>query len=145
MFLSSLTDGGATPAMVKTLAFNEARMKMIANNVANAMTPGYRTKQLDARGFQVALRKALDVNNKDNSKPFIVRNGREVTTAEDGSLRVTPSDKPVGNILFHDGTNASIERQMADLAETGMTHQLVSTLLRGRFDAMRKAIRGTVG
>ena len=130
MYLSNLTNRGATPALMKTLAFNEARLKMIADNVANIHTPGYRTKQLSVRAFQRALREAMDAKGNDPNKPFVVRSDREVMTDRSGLLRVTPSEKSVENILFHDGTNQSIERQMADLAETGMMHDLATTLLR---------------
>ena len=65
VFLSNVTDGGATPALVKTLVFNEARLKMIAENVANLQTPGYRAKQLDPKAFQHALREALVTRGDD--------------------------------------------------------------------------------
>jgi flagellar basal-body rod protein FlgB len=145
MFISNLTDRGAGPALINTLVFNQARLKVIAENVANANTPGYRAKSLDPRSFQTALRKALDDRGGDPNKPFVINDTGQVKTDGSGSLRVTASETPVGNVLFHDGTNMSIEREMAELAETGMTQELASTLLRGRFDGLRKAIRGTVG
>ena len=145
MFLATLTEGGATPALEKTLSFNQARLRMIAANVANIHTPGFRAKQLDVKAFQGALRKALDARGSDLSRPFIVNAGSEVKTDRHGGLHVTPSRETVENGLFHDGTNFSIERQMADLAETGMANQLVSRLLRGRYAGLRAAIRGTVG
>ena len=144
VFLSNVTDGGATPALVKTLVFNEARLKMIAENVANLQTPGYRAKQLDPKAFQQALREALDTRGDDRRKPLVVQSGREVTTDARGNLQVTPREKPVENVLFHDGTNLSIEREMADLAKTGLTHELATALLRERMDGLRKAVRGTV-
>ncbi len=144
MLLSSMTDRGSTPVLINTLVFNQNRLKMIAENIANIHTPGYRTKQLDTAAFQGALREALDVRKRNPKAPFVVRSGNEVRTDRFGSLSVTPSDRPVDNILYHDGTNLSIERQMADLAETGMTHRLAATLLRRNFDSVRKAIRGTV-
>ena len=144
MYLSSLTNRGATPALVKTLVFNQARFEMIAENVANIETPHYRAKQLDAKAFQRALREALDSKGSDPNKTLAINAGRAIKTDRDGMLRVTPSTSPVENILFHDGTNQSIERQMADLAETGMTQELVTTLLNGSFEGLRKAIRGTV-
>lgn len=144
MFLSSITDRGATPALVKTLAYNEARLRMIAENIANIQTPGYRAKQLDKVAFQRALKEALANHGRDASEPFEVTVDGEVRTDQHGHLRVTPSTEPVDNILFHDGTNLSVERQMADLAETGMAHQLATQLLRGRFEGLRKAIRGSV-
>ncbi len=144
MFISNVTDRGATPALVKTLAFNEARLNMIAENIANSNTPGYRTKRLDAGAFQRSLGEALDARGGDPNKPFVIGRSREVRTDASGFLRVTPSEHPVENILFHDGTNMSLERQMADLAETGMAHQLAMALLDGRFEGIRKAIRGTI-
>ncbi len=145
MFISSMTDVGATPALVKSLVFNQARLKMIAENVANIHTPGYRAKQLDTQAFQRALREAFESRGDDPRNPFVVNAGREVRTDDQGYLQITPSREPVENVLFHDGTNMSIDRQMADLAETGMLHDLATTLLRGRFEGLRKAIRGTVG
>ncbi len=145
MFLSSITDRGAMPALEKTLAYNEARLEMIAENVANIATPGYRAKQLDTHAFQRSLREAFDARRRDPNTPFKVEAGDEVHTERSGHLQVTPSRRPVQNILFHDGTNLAIERQMADLAETGMMHQTATTLLRGSFDRLRAAIRGAVG
>ncbi|MFQ5414522.1 MAG: flagellar basal body rod protein FlgB [Phycisphaerae bacterium] len=142
MLISSLVDRGATPALVRTAVFNQARLNMIAENIANYGTPGYRAKQLDVRGFQRALRDALDARGHDVNKPFVVAHGDEVETDDAGSLRVTPSEVPVENILFHDGTNVSIERQMSELAKTGMSQDMVVTLLRGRVDGTIKAIRG---
>ena len=144
MYLSNLSNRGATPALIKTLAYNEARLKMIATNVANIHTPHYRTKQLDASAFKNALREALKDKGSDPNKSFIVEYGNEVKTSPSGLLKVTPGDQPVENVLYHDGTNQSIEQQMADLAETGMMHDLTTVLLRGRFEGLRKAIRGRV-
>ena len=127
------------------MVFNQARLKMIAQNVANSETPGYRTRQLDVNAFQQALRAALDSRKGNPRQPFTVGSGREVATDEHGALQVTPSEKPVDNVLFHDGTNMSIERQMANLAETGMAQELAASLLRGRLNALRSAIRGTPG
>ena len=144
VFLSNVTDGGSTPALVKTLVFNEARLKMIAENVANLQTPGYRAKQLDPKAFQRALGEAMVTRGEDSQRPLVVKSGREVTTDARGNLHVTPTEKPVENVLFHDGTNLSIEREMADLAETGLTHELATALFRGQMAELRKAIRGTV-
>ena len=144
MYLDNLTNRGVTRALVNTLAFSEARLRVIADNIANIHTPGYRTKQLDTKAFQKALRVALDAKGSDPNKPFVVHSRGEAETKRDGTLQVSPKLAPVENILFHDGTNQSIERQMANLAETGMMHELTTTLLSGSFNALRKAIRGTV-
>lgn len=143
MFLSTLTEQGAGPALVKTMAFQEARVRMIAENIANAQTPGYRAKQLDVDGFQRSLREALK-NRKSIADPFVVRSGSEVRTNEQGHLVVSPSETPAENVLFHDDTNLSLERQMSELAQAGLMSDLSARLLKTRDDRIRTAIRGTV-
>lgn len=144
MFISSVTDRGAMPALVKTMAFSEARLKVIAENVANSSTPGYRAKQVDAKAFQRSLREALNNRRTNPGKPLVIPASDELHTDARGFLQVTPHEVPVENVLFHDGTNMSVEREMADLAETRMTHELSVTLLNGRFMGLRKAIRGSL-
>lgn len=145
MFISTITEGNIPNALINTMAFAEARLGVIANNVANASTPGYRAEQLDVRAFQASLRRAIDARGGDRSRPFGIHGNRQAKTGEGGFLTVNAEPRPVDNVLFHDGTNISIESEMADLAETGMAHGLAATLLRERFDGLRKAIRGTVG
>ena len=142
MFVSNITDTGSMPGIVSTLTFNEAKLRMIAENIANNHTVGYRAKQLDRQGFQQALRQSFDERKRRPNAAFVVEAGRQVRTGEGGGLTITPELKPVENILSHDGTNISIEREMADLAETNMSQELMTTLLRGKFDGLRKAIRG---
>lgn len=144
MYVSSITNRGATPALIKTLAFNEAKLKTIAENVANIHTPHYRTKHLDTQAFKQSLKKALHDKGRDPNMPLVINAGEQVQTLRDGYLQVTPSDEPVENVLFHDGTNQSVEHQMSELAKTGMMHELATALLRGNFQGLRKAIRGTV-
>ncbi len=144
MFITSISDRGATPALVKMLAYNEARLKVSAKNIANFGTPGYRAQHLDLKGFQQALRQALEERGSDPHKPLVVKQAGEVEEDRQGYLQVTPRETPVRNVLFHDGTNMSLEQEMAELARTGMSHELYASLLRGRFDGMRKAIRGTM-
>ena len=143
MFFENLLNRGATPGLVATLSYTGARHRMIAENIANMETPGYKARQLDAKAFQRTLGEAFDRRARDPRKPFVIK-GREVRTDAAGSLKVTPSFKPADNVLFHDGTNLSLEREMADLAENAMMHQMTAELLRGRIDGLRKAIRGKV-
>jgi flagellar basal-body rod protein FlgB len=138
-----LTNGGPIPLLEKTLAFVEARQRMLATNIANITTPGYRTKQLDENAFQNALAEAAK-NRDETGGAFELSSTREFRVDEQGLLEVAPSETPAENILFQDGTNASIERQMAQLAENAMLNQVSAELLKGYFDGLSKAIRGRV-
>ncbi|MFQ5489583.1 MAG: flagellar basal body rod protein FlgB [Phycisphaerae bacterium] len=141
MFISTLTNGGATPALVATMAYTQMRHGVIAENVANWGNPNYKTKRLDAGRFQKSLADALS-RHQNRAEPFDLAGTDQFHQDDDGLLRVTPTTLPAENVLFHDGTNLSIERQMADLAENAMMHEMASTVLQGYFDGTRKAIRG---
>lgn len=143
MFIADITNRGAAPALEATLAFNQAQLTMIAENVANYQTPHYAAQQLDVPGFQRALREALDQRGDLVHAPFEVRSGEEVRMEADGTLHITPTTPSRENLMFHDETNLSLERQMTELAKTAMSQQLATELLKGRFDGLRKAIRGT--
>ncbi|MHC5109856.1 MAG: flagellar basal body rod protein FlgB [Planctomycetota bacterium] len=143
MFLTDVTNRGAVPALISTMAFNEARLEVISDNIANATTPGYKARQLDPRLFQQSLREALDRRELPQDRFYLNDNGQS-GTGRSGLLETHPALSPVDNILFHDGTNVSIEREMVDLAETAMAHEMAAEMLAGGFNAMRKAIRGTL-
>lgn len=143
-YFEGLMNRGATPALVATWSFTHARHKLIAENVANMSTPGYKANRLDYAEFQRVLGKALKRRGADPAKPLVIEGSSQYRTDRRGRLVFTPTAKPGDNVVFHDGTNMSIEREMAELASNAMLHEMTTTLLDGRFEALRKAIRGRV-
>ncbi len=144
MFFASLVGRETLPVMEKALAFTEARHRVLTENVANADTPGYRTKHLDAAAFQEALGQALARRKEDPSGALELSPSREFRVSSAGDLVVTPSEEPPENILFHDGTNNKLERQMAMLAENALMHRALTELLRQKLESLSTAIRGRV-
>jgi flagellar basal-body rod protein FlgB len=141
-FLSNLTSRGATPALEAVMSFAQARHRTIAENVANLDTPGYKAKRLDYDSFQKALGKALQDRGTDLNKPFRIGRSDQVRSTDDGKLQFTPVTRPGRNIVFHDGTNVSVEREMSELAGNAMLHEMTTTILNGYYEGVRKAIRG---
>ncbi|MBZ5617158.1 MAG: flagellar basal body protein [Acidobacteriia bacterium] len=93
-----------------------ARQKLVASNIANADTPGYRTQDID---FQ-----------------------SEFANAMGGPPRtVAVPDLPVRN----DGNDVSLDRESRLLAENGLRFQLASNLLRSQLRTVRSAIQGGQG
>lgn len=136
-------NSGSIPALEKLLAFTEARHRVLTENVANIDTPGYVTKELDPAKFQQTLRQAIDSSRAANHADVHLGATEQFHEDADGHLAVTPTTRTAENVLFHDGTNSSVERQMAMLAENAMMHQTATELLRGQFELMMKAIRGS--
>ena len=90
-----------------------ARQKVVAANIANADTPGYKTRDID---FQAELQNALS-----SSPPAV-------------------SEVP-GLKVKNDGNNVSLDRESRLLAENGMRFNLASNLLRSEVQSTRAALQ----
>src|SRR4051794_33625226 len=90
-----------------------ARQKLVASNIANADTPGYKTKDLD---FQFEF---LSLTN--GAHPNVV-------------------DAP-GLTVKNDGNNVNIDRETRLLAENALRFNVASTLLRSQIREVRSAIQ----
>ncbi|MDM8004993.1 MAG: flagellar basal body rod protein FlgB [Phycisphaerae bacterium] len=143
MLFDGVVNSGTVPVLEKVLAYTEARHRMLTENIANIDTPGYKARQLNVRAFQNALKEALATRPSERGS-LNVRGTREFREGPSGGLEVTPTVEPAENVLFHDRTNMRIEKQMAMLAENTLMHQIASDRLKGRFDQLMIAIRGTV-
>ncbi len=144
MFLGDITNRGNIPVLAKLMAFAEARQKVLADNIANIDTPGYKVRSLDPKAFQAALGQAIDERGSDPRKSLKLPRTEQFYEDDFGHLVVTPVEDPAQNILFHDRTNASIETLMSQVAENVMTYTLASQLLKNSFDGLKTAIRGQI-
>lgn len=127
------------PALERSLQFMSARQRLLASNLANAETPGYRPVDVDPRAFQSALREALDTGRVDGAGSLVFDDGGPVSF-EGGETRLEPT--VLGeNVLFHDGNDRSMERMFQRLTENVYTFRMASQLLRSQFDLVNAAIR----
>ena len=90
------------------------RQKVVASNIANADTPGYKTQDVD---FQSALHSAAS--------------GIQASATEVPGLRVK-----------NDGNNVSLDRESRLLAENAMRFSIASNLLKSQIKTVRLAIEG---
>ena len=90
-----------------------ARQKLVASNIANADTPGYKTKDLD---FQFEF----------------------MSLMQGGTPNVTEvSGLPVKN----DGNNVSMDREARMLSENAIRFNLATNLMRSQITLLRAAIQ----
>jgi len=89
------------------------RQKLVASNIANADTPGYKTRDLD---FQFEYMSLL----------------------EGGAPRPV---EVLGLTSKNDGNNVSLDREARLLAENALRFGVASQLLRGEIRAVRSAIQ----
>jgi flagellar basal-body rod protein FlgB len=101
-----------TAAIGRYMDLLSARQKLVASNIANADTPGYKTQDID---FQFEF--------------MSLANGQTAQTIEPGDL----PEKP-------DGNNVSMDREARLLAENAIRFNLASTLAKGSLKMIRSAI-----
>src|SRR5437773_6198991 len=106
MFIQRLLDQGNAPLLEQMLRFTAARHRLIAENVVNVDTPGYRQQDLSLEKFQGLLRSRVE--QRHGAGPG------DVSSFDDVIAEV---ETPARGILFHDGNNRSMEQLMADQAK----------------------------
>ena len=118
--------------LTRGLAYATARHSLIARNLANLETPGYRAKDLT---FDDYLRPAIELASADLAPSLqpIGFGGR--------SPRVVAAGDAVARL---DGNNVHLDRQMARLAENTMYQQTLVQLLSNQFNTLKLAISGRV-
>jgi flagellar basal-body rod protein FlgB len=90
------------------------RQKLVASNVANADTPGYKTKDID---FESELQNAMG-----SPSPMV---------NDVAGLRVK-----------NDGNNVDLDREARLLSENALRFSVASNLLRSQLKTVRMAIEG---
>ena len=89
-----------------------ARQKLVASNVANLATPGYRTRDID---FQFEFESQLD-----GGSPNVI--------------------EPTGLTVKNDGNNVSLDRETRLMAENAMRFNFVTNLMKNEMRMVKQAI-----
>lgn len=90
-----------------------ARQKLVASNIANADTPGYKTRDID---FQFEF-----ISQLQGQSPNVI--------------------EAPGLVVHNDGNNVNIDREARLLSENAMRFNLASNLMRSQFRMIKEAIQ----
>lgn len=119
-FLSDLT----TRVLAKSLDCCSLRQRVIANNIANVETPGFKRSEVR---FGEKLREIL-ANSSEKSAESQIRDLQPVVTLDEES----PS-RPNGN-------NVSVEKEMVDMVENSIQYEAFVQLLNLKSGMVRAAL-----
>lgn len=129
--LNALLSGTAIPAMEQVLGFTEARHEVLAGNIANLDTPGYRTRDLDSRMFESQLKDAIRARDEGHGPASLTGS----SMAEFEHVR-----ENLKAIVYHDQTNVGIEQQAIEISKNQIQHNLATTILSSQFQLLGAAI-----
>lgn len=122
---ADLVNTGEISVLERVIGFTEARHKLLANNIANIDTPQFKVKDLDVVAFRRDLQGAIADQ----------RAGRN----DGGRLNSGQVDFDQ-YLLFHDGNNRSIEKQMSALTRNAILHNVAVELLKNQYDQLERAV-----
>lgn len=128
--------------MGRKLEWLRARSAILAENVANADTPGYEARDLKPLDFKAQLSRAAAAT----ATPLAVTNVRHMAPPPDpmsGRLAVAKEQASFETTLS--GNSVNLEQQMAKVGETQLSYQTVIELYRKHLSMFRTALgRGGV-
>jgi flagellar basal-body rod protein FlgB len=105
----------------KALALRSQRLGLLASNIANASTPGFKARDID---FAAALSAA--------EKP-----GASMATAIQGATLYRVPLQP-----SLDGNTVELNTEQTKFAENAVAYQTTLSFLNGRIDTLKRALKG---
>ena len=118
--------GGTVEILRQATVFASRRHQLLAENVANAETPGFQARDLAFDHELTLAQRARALPSPTVDTPRL-----------DVRLIESPDSRPGVN-----GENVDIDRQMARVARNTLYHNVVVQLLSSRFAGLKTAING---
>lgn len=106
----------------KLMDLSTRQQSALANNLANADTPGYVRRELDFQSQLAECLKAGDTQGVADLKGELVED-------TSGPARI-------------DGNNVNLPNEMAEMAQNGVLHQLLGRVYNTRVRILKDAIKG---
>ena len=124
--------GGATGLMKQVLELRAAQHRIIASNIANEETPGYRAKELRFTEALVAARSAQPVT-------IHVSHSNHLSVPSSG-IEGYISTLPAGDLPL-DANSVNIDLEMAKLSNNAMSYNMTAELIARKFRGLLNVIR----
>jgi flagellar basal-body rod protein FlgB len=144
--LKSLFDSSSVPLLEQVVSFTQARHGVLAGNIANLDTPGYRTRDLSPVKFQETLKDALAARRERRSgspseaiNAHLSARGSRRGSGGRGNELAEVRDS-VKSMLYHDGSDVSLEKQVTEIAKNQAQHNMALSLMTHQFQLLQAAI-----
>jgi flagellar basal-body rod protein FlgB len=118
----------------KRLAWLAQRQEVLARNIANADTPGYKPRDLKSFDFKRLLSREVGQVDLDVTNQAHVGGGPKPTAGfAEEKTRHPYESAPAGNAVI-------LEEQMMKVGETTMSHKLTTELYKKHLNMIRTAL-----
>lgn len=141
--IDHVTDAGALPSLAATIQFAAGRQSLIAGNIANLSTPGYRHRDVSPAEFRRVLGEAIEARRASGRSDgaLTISGSRRIAAGADGSIGLRPeTGQSRPGVLAQDHNNRDLERLMQDLTENLGAYRVATELMRAVGGTLRVAI-----
>jgi len=128
---TDLINSPTTTVLEQVANFAEARHAILASNIANLDTPGYRVRDLSTETFQQRLKEVIEAHRHPVSP------GISSYATDEAMSRVRDS---MQSILYHDESNVGLEQQVTEIAKNQYMHNLAISIMRSQFRMLEVAV-----
>jgi len=130
-----ISGNGMIQSMDRALTLASQRQALIASNLANLDTPGYRTRDFS---FEGAMKSAISAQTSPSSMK--TTHAMHLQGSTGGALPPT-TDALQPNAERNDGNDVSLDRENMLLARTQTTYQTASTMMQVELRKLYSLIR----
>ena len=131
--INSLFQNTAIPALEQVVNFAQTRHNVLAGNIANIDTPGYRMRDLSPEKFQERLKTALTERDE-------LRTSVQVSPGHAAENPLASVSTSLVDLLHHDDTNVNLEQQILAIAKNELQHNTALTIMASQFRLLQAAI-----
>jgi flagellar basal-body rod protein FlgB len=124
------------PVLEQVAGFAQGRHTVLAGNIANLDTPGYRVRDLSLEDFQTRLKEAIE----EKHKPKLYGNGSPGDMLARRHAEIAEVAKNPKTILYHDDSNVGLEFQVTEMVKNHMLHNMALTIMSSQFRLLQAAI-----
>ncbi|HHG90947.1 MAG TPA: flagellar basal body rod protein FlgB [Devosia sp.] len=121
-------------ALKSKMDWHQTRQKLLAENVANAETPGYRARDLEAFSFESVLK-----GQGARSIATATTNARHISSANSGNEGFVSRSNAKFEVT-PDGNSVVLEEEMMKVASNQMDYQAATSLYSRSLKLIRSAI-----
>ena len=132
--LPSFVDSTNIPILQEVINFAQSRHAVLAGNIANVDTPEYRVRDLSVETFQMELGQAIEARRQRHEQ---ITPGVIADANDDAMHKVRDSMK---HILYHDGSDVSMEQQVTEMAKNQFMHNLAIAIMSSQFRLLQVAV-----
>ncbi|OHB67135.1 MAG: flagellar basal-body rod protein FlgB [Planctomycetes bacterium RBG_13_63_9] len=132
--LSNLFQSTTIPVLQEVVCFAQARHTVLAGNIANMDTPGYKVRDLSVEDFQNRLHAAIQRRREPPAprSPGDPEDPQEMTLAQ--------ACRNPKTILHHDRSNVGMEHEVTEMVKNQMEHNLALSIMASQFRLLQAAI-----